>query len=169
MRQGVRPAPVRVGQGVDLHRYTDDPARVLVLGGVRFPGERGLHGHSDADVIAHAATEALLAAAGLGDIGQQFPDTDPRYRGADSIELLRIATERVRAAGWEPGNVSCAVVLDRPKLAPVKEEMQQRLSEAAGCEVTVAGRRSEGIGSLGRGEGVVCFAVAVVMRSEDAG
>lgn len=167
MRQGVHPAPVRVGQGVDLHRFSDDPDRVLVLGGVAFPGERGLHGHSDADVIAHAATEALLAAAGLGDIGQQFPDTDPRYRGADSLQLLRVAAGLARAAGWEPGNVSCSVVLDRPKLAPVKDEMQRRLSDAAGCEVTVAGRRTEGIGSLGRAEGVVCFAVAVVMRNED--
>ena len=108
----------RVGQGFDVHPFSDDPARRLVLGGVVFDGERGLAGHSDADVIAHAVTDALLGAAGLGDIGQHFPDTDPALAGADSIELLRRAVADVRAAGWEPGNVDCTVVLEAPKLAP---------------------------------------------------
>src|SRR5512134_1467757 len=117
---------VRVGQSFDVHRVSDDPRRVLVLGGVTFPAEQGLHGHSDADVIAHAAADALLGAAGLGDIGQHFPDTDPALAGADSLELLRDAAAKVRAAGWEPGNVDCSVVCEAPKLAPRREEMEAR-------------------------------------------
>ena len=104
---------MRVGQGFDIHRYSDDPDRPLVLGGVRFEGQRGLLGHSDADVVAHACIEALLAAAGLGDIGQLFSDTDPAWAGADSIELLRLAADAVRDAGWDPVNVSCSVVIGR--------------------------------------------------------
>jgi 2-C-methyl-D-erythritol 2,4-cyclodiphosphate synthase len=135
---------------------------------VTFPGERGLAGHSDADVIAHAVTDALLGAAGLGDIGQRFPDTDPAHAGADSVELLRQAVADVRAAGWEPGNVDCTVVLDVPKLAPHRDEVQQLLSAAVGAPVTVKGKRPEGLGALGRGEGVACFAVALVSRSDGA-
>ncbi len=158
---------VRVGQGVDLHPYSDDPARPLVLGGVTFPGERGLAGHSDADVIAHAVTDALLGAAGLGDIGEHFPDTDPALAGADSIDLLTRAVAAVRAAGWEPANVDCTVVLDAPKLAPHRAEVQARLAEAVGAPVTVKGKRPEGLGALGRGEGIVCFAVALVTGDGD--
>lgn len=158
---------IRVGQGLDLHPYSDDPERPLVLGGVTFPGERGLAGHSDADVVAHAVTDALLGAAGLGDIGQHFPDTDPALAGADSLELLRRAVADVRAAGWAPANVDCAVVLDRPKLAPVKAELERNLSEAVGAPVTVKGKRSEGIGALGRGEGALCLAVALVVASSE--
>lgn len=158
---------VRVGQGFDVHPFSDDPERVLVLGGVRFEGERGLVGHSDADVAAHACTDALLGAAGLGDIGTLFPDTDPALAGADSIELLRDAAAQVRAAGWTPGNIDCTLVLDRPKLAPVRDEMQARLSDALGAPVTVKGKRTEGVGSLGRGEGIVGMAVAVVTRPEE--
>lgn len=153
---------VRVGQGFDVHAFSDDPARVLVLGGVPFPGERGLVGHSDADVIAHACADALLGAAGLGDIGQHFPDTDPQWAGADSVELLAEVARRVRDAGWSPGNVDCAVVCERPKLAPRRAEMQERLTAAIGAPVTIKGNRAEGLGALGRGEGIVCFAVAVV-------
>jgi len=159
---------VRVGQGVDVHPFSDDPARALVLGGVPFPGERGLAGHSDADVIAHAVTDALLGAAGLGDIGQHFPDTDPALAGADSVELLRRAVADVRAAGWEPGNVDCTVVLDAPKLAPHRDEVQAKLTAAVGAPVTVKGKRTEGVGALGRGEGIVCFAVAVLTREGPA-
>src|SRR5690606_9462520 len=158
---------IRVGQGLDLHPYSDDPERPLVLGGVTFPGERGLAGHSDADVVAHAVTDALLGAAGLGDIGQHFPDTDPALAGADSLELLRRAVADVRAAGWAPANVDCTVVLDRPKLAPVKAELERNLSEAVGAPVTVKGKRSEGIGALGRGEGALCLAVALVVASSE--
>ena len=155
----------RVGQGFDVHPWSDEAERTLVLGGVRFDGERGLAGHSDADVVAHACTDALLGAAGLGDIGSWFPDTAPELAGADSIELLRQAAAGVRAAGFEVGNVDCVVVLDHPKLAPVREAMQQRLSAAVGAEVTVKGKRTEGVGSLGRGDGVAAWAVAIVERS----
>jgi 2-C-methyl-D-erythritol 2,4-cyclodiphosphate synthase len=155
---------VRVGQGFDVHPFADDRSRPLVLGGVTFPGERGLAGHSDADVIAHAITDALLGAAGLGDIGERFPDTDPSLAGASSIELLRQAMADVRAAGWEPDNVDCTVILDAPKLAPHRGEVQALLSAAVGAPVTVKGKRPEGLGALGRGEGVACFAVALVSR-----
>ena len=152
----------RVGQGFDLHPFSNDPQRQLVLGGVVFAGAVGLAGHSDADVIAHAVTDALLGAAGLGDIGEHFPDTDPTLAGADSIELLRRAVADVRSAGWEPGNVDCTVVLDEPKLSPRRHEMQRCLSDAVGAPVTVKGKRAEGLGAIGRGEGIACFAVAIV-------
>jgi 2-C-methyl-D-erythritol 2,4-cyclodiphosphate synthase len=155
---------VRVGQGFDIHRFSDDPSRRLVLGGVHFEGERGLHGHSDADAVAHAAADALLGAAGLGDIGQHFPDTDPRWKGVDSLLILAEAARLVREAGWEPGNVDCSVICEAPKLAPRRTEMEQRLSEAAGVPVSVKGRRAEGLGALGRREGIACLAVAVVVQ-----
>lgn len=155
---------VRVGQGFDLHPYATDPERPMVLGGVRFDGP-GLAGHSDADVVAHAVTDALLGAAGLGDIGSFFPDSDPALENADSIELLRIASAALREAGWAPMNADCSVVLDAPKLAPVRADMEANLSGAVGAPVTVKGKRSEGVGSLGRGEGVACWAVALVRRS----
>ena len=153
---------MRIGQGFDVHRFTDDPSRVLVLGGVRFDGERGLEGHSDADAIAHACADALLGAAGLGDIGSWFPDTDPVYAGADSIELLARVAEGVRAEGWSVANIDCSVVCEAPKLAPRRDEMQQRLSAAVGAPVTVKGRRAEAMGALGRGEGIACWAVALL-------
>jgi 2-C-methyl-D-erythritol 2,4-cyclodiphosphate synthase len=153
---------VRVGQGFDIHAFTDDPARILVLGGVTFTDAPGLVGHSDADVIAHACADALLGAAGLGDIGQHFPDTDPAWRGADSIALLTEVARMVRAEGFEIGNVDCAVVCEKPKLAPHRDEMQQRLSDAAGAPVTLKGNRAEGLGALGRTEGIAAWAVAVV-------
>lgn len=156
--------PFRVGQSFDVHARSADPSRTLVLGGVAFPDEPGLCGHSDADVVAHACIDALLGAAGLGDIGQMFPDTDPALAGADSIELLARAAAAVRAAGWRPGNIDCSVVLDRPRIAPVKAQMEAKLTEAAGAPVTVTGRRSEGVGALGRGEGIVAWAVALVAR-----
>ena len=145
-----------------MHAFSDDPARTLVLGGVVFDGERGLVGHSDADVIAHACADALLGAAGLGDIGRHFPDTDPAWAGADSIELLRAVGTKVRDAGYEPGNVDCAVVCEVPKLAPRRDEMERRLSDAVGAPVTIKGNRAEGLGALGRSEGIACWAVAVV-------
>ena len=157
--------PVRVGQGFDVHPFSDDPDRPLVLGGVHFPGERGLAGHSDADVVAHAVTDALLGATGLGDIGQLYPDTDPAFAGADSIELLRRAVAEVRAAGWEPGNVDCTVVLEAPRLASRRAELEARLGDAVGAPVTVKGKRAEGLGALGRAEGIACLAVALVSRA----
>ena len=156
--------PYRVGQAFDIHARSDDPDRVLVLGGIAFPGEQGLKGHSDADVIAHVCTDALLSAAGLGDIGQMFPDTDPALADANSVDLLRLAAAAVRERGWSPGNVDCSVVLDRPALAPVKSAMESKLSAAVGAPVSVTGRRTEGVGALGRGEGVAAWAVALVAR-----
>ena len=156
---------IRVGQGFDIHRFSDDPARPLVLGGVVFEGSRGLHGHSDADAAAHAVTDALLGAAGLGDIGEHFPDTDPQWKGADSLQLLRHAAALVREAGFHVGNVDCSVVCEAPKLAPHRATMQQRLSEAAGAPVTVKGRRAEGLGALGRQEGIAVWAVAVIVAA----
>ena len=160
----------RVGQGFDVHRFTDDPSRVLVLGGCSFPGERGLVGHSDADVIAHATADALLGAAGLGDIGQHFPDTDPRWKGANSIDLLLHVVSLVEGDGWSIGNVDCSVVCEEPKLAPRRDEMQSVLSQAVGAPVSVKGRRAEGLGALGRREGIACWSVAVIARTRrDAG
>ena len=156
---------VRVGQGFDVHRFSDDPARPLVLGGCVFEGHAGLHGHSDADAVAHAVADALLGAAGLGDIGQHFPDTDPKWAGADSVALLHHVVSLVRAEGWSIGNVDCSVICESPKLAPRRDEMQQRLSGAVGAPVSVKGRRAEGLGAIGRSEGIACFAVAVLVRS----
>jgi 2-C-methyl-D-erythritol 2,4-cyclodiphosphate synthase len=155
---------VRVGQGFDVHRVGDDPSRPLVLGGCTFAGLPGLVGHSDGDAVAHAVAEALLGAAGLGDIGQQFPDTDPAFAGADSVELLRQVAEEVRAAGWSLGNADCSVICEQPKLAPMRDEMQVRLSAAIGAPVSVKGRRPEQLGALGRGEGIAALAVAVIVR-----
>jgi 2-C-methyl-D-erythritol 2,4-cyclodiphosphate synthase len=153
----------RVGLGFDVHPFSVDESRVLVLGGVPFDGERALEGHSDADVVAHACADALLGAAGLGDLGEHFPDTDDAWTGADSIELLRRVAADVRAAGWEPGNLDCSVVLERPKLAPRRAAMIERLSGAVGADVSVKATRAEGLGALGRGEGIACWAVALVV------
>ncbi|MGI9053524.1 MAG: 2-C-methyl-D-erythritol 2,4-cyclodiphosphate synthase [Ilumatobacteraceae bacterium] len=155
---------VRVGQGFDVHRLIEDPQRPLVLGGCEFASPLALEGHSDGDAVAHAVMEALLGAAGLGDIGTRFPDTDPTLAGADSLGLLREVVDAVRAEGWTIGNVDCSVVCEAPRLAPMRDEMQSRLSAAAGASVTVKGRRPEQLGSLGRGEGIACFAVAVLTR-----
>ena len=155
----------RVGQGFDIHRFSDDPARRLVLGGVVFEGARGLVGHSDADVVAHAAADALLGAAGLGDIGQHFPDTDSQWKGADSLVILAEVARLVRADGWVIGNVDTSVVCEEPKLAPHRDEMQRRLSVAAGAPITVKGRRAEGLGALGRREGIACWAVAIIEQA----
>jgi 2-C-methyl-D-erythritol 2,4-cyclodiphosphate synthase len=154
----------RVGLGFDAHAFAEDPARPLVLGGVRIEGERGLLGHSDADVIAHAVADALLGAAGLGDLGQHFPDTDPTLEGVDSLDLLRAVAVMLQESRWRVGNVDCAIVLEAPTLAPYRDEMQRRLSAAAGGEVTVRAKRPEGLGALGRQEGVACWAVALVDR-----
>ncbi len=157
---------VRVGQGFDVHRLVEDPDRPLVLGGCEFAGSLSLEGHSDGDAVAHAVTEALLGAAGLGDIGQRFPDTDPALHGVDSLQLLRDVAQAVRADGWTVGNVDCSVICETPRLAPMRDAMQERLSAAAGAPVTVKGRRAERLGALGRGEGIACFAVAVLTRGE---
>lgn len=159
---------IRVGQGFDVHRHSDDPDRVLMLGGCRFDGERGLDGHSDADVPAHAAADALLGAAGLGDLGQHFPDDDLAWRDADSLRILSRVADMVRGAGWTIGNVDVKVVCERPKLAPRKDEMEHNLSTAAGAPVTVSGRRAEGLGAIGHQEGIAALAVAVLVGATES-
>ena len=153
---------IRVGIGYDVHPFATD-GRPLLLGGVRFDPP-GLAGHSDGDVVCHAVADALLGAAGLGDIGTHFPDTDDAWRGADSARLLEQVTALVRDAGWAPVNADCSVVLDAPKLAPRRGEIEQRLSTAVGAPVTIKGKRPEGLGALGRGEGIAAWAVALVER-----
>jgi len=155
---------IRVGQGFDVHRFSDDTTRILVLGGIVFDGERGLVGHSDADVIAHACADALLGAAGLGDIGMHFPDTDPEWSGADSITLLRHVVSLLAADAWVVVNIDCAAVCERPKLAPMRSQMQDRLSDAVGAPVSIKGNRAEQLGAIGRGEGIMCFATALIRR-----
>ena len=155
---------LRVGQGFDIHRFSDDPDRVLVLAGCVFDGERGLDGHSDADAIAHACSDALLGAAGLGDIGMHFPDTDPAWKGADSITLLQHVVGLVTADGWGVTNIDCAVVCERPKLAPRRDEMQQKLTSIVGAPVSIKGNRAERLGAIGRNEGIACFATALLVR-----
>ncbi len=155
---------IRVGIGFDVHPVSGDPARPLVLGGVVLEGERGLVGHSDADAVAHAAADALLGASGLGELGEHFPDTDERWRGADSVGLLEAVAGLLTTAGWRPVNVDCAVVLDAPRLAPYRRRMQELLSAAVGADVTVRARRAEGLGAIGRAEGIACLAVALVER-----
>jgi 2-C-methyl-D-erythritol 2,4-cyclodiphosphate synthase len=154
---------VRVGLGFDVHPFAPaDAGRPLVLGGVTLEGERGLAGHSDADVVAHAVADALLGAAGLGDLGELFPDTDPAWVGADSIGLLREVVARVGAAGWRTANIDCAVVLEAPRLSPHRQAMQDRLGAVVGAPVAVKPKRAEGLGAIGRAEGVACWAVALL-------
>jgi 2-C-methyl-D-erythritol 2,4-cyclodiphosphate synthase len=152
---------LRVGQGFDVHRFADDD-RPLVLAGVRFAGERGLLGHSDADAVAHAVSDALLGAAALGDIGEHFPDTDPQWQGADSMAILRAVVAMVKARGWNVVNVDVNVICERPKIAPFRAEMQANLSAAVGAPASVKGRRAEGLGAIGRVEGLACIAVALL-------
>jgi len=151
----------RVGLGFDIHPFREDPGRRLVLGGVELEGP-GLGGHSDADAVAHAVTDALLGAAAMGDIGSHFPDTDPAYAGADSMELLARAVLTV-STRYEIGNVDVTVVMEAPRLAPHRDAMQSRLSDVVGAPVSVKAKRAEALGSLGRREGIACFAVALLM------
>jgi 2-C-methyl-D-erythritol 2,4-cyclodiphosphate synthase len=159
---------IRVGQGFDIHAFSQDPNRVLVLGGVTFEGERGLVGHSDADVVAHACADALLGAAGLGDIGAFFPDNDPAYEGADSMVLLAEVVQAVHNAGWQIANIDTSVVCEAPKLAPRRDDMTARLTEVVGAPVSVKGKRAEGLGALGRREGIACFASALLQQRVEA-
>jgi 2-C-methyl-D-erythritol 2,4-cyclodiphosphate synthase len=155
---------LRVGLGVDAHAFSED---ALVLGGVDFPGDRGLAGHSDGDVIAHALIDAILGAAGLGDIGELFPSGDPQWLDASSIRLLQRAYEVVRGAGWELVNADCVLVGEEPRIAPLRDAMRARLAGAMGVEidrVTVRATTTDGLGFTGRGEGLAAEAVALVRR-----
>jgi 2-C-methyl-D-erythritol 2,4-cyclodiphosphate synthase len=156
---------LRIGEGWDTHALV--PGRRLVIGGVEIPYERGLLGHSDADVLLHAVTDALLGAAGLGDIGRHFPDTDERFRGADSIVLLREAARRVRETGWQPVNVDSTVVAQAPKLAPHIEAMRARIAEAlaiAPAQVNVKAKTAERLGPVGMGQSIEARAVLLLAQ-----
>ena len=156
---------IRIGHGYDVHRLTE--GRPLILGGVHIPYERGLLGHSDADVLAHAVMDALLGAAALGDIGGLFPDSDERWRGADSLRLLEQVTALLAENGWEIGNVDATVLAQAPKLAPHIPEMRQKLAVAMGVnasQVSVKATTEEHLGFTGAGEGMACHAVALLSR-----
>ncbi|HLW45064.1 MAG TPA: 2-C-methyl-D-erythritol 2,4-cyclodiphosphate synthase [Acidimicrobiales bacterium] len=153
---------LRIGQGFDAHRFSDDASRALVLGGVVIPGSPGLAGHSDADALAHALSDALLGAASLGDIGQRFPDTDPRYAGADSMGLLSEVVLLVSGAGFGALNADCTVIAERPKLSAHLAAMADGLSAAIGAPVSVKATRGEGLGAIGRAEGIACLAVVLL-------
>ena len=157
---------VRVGIGYDSHRF--EPGGPLVLGGVRIALDYHLHGHSDGDAIAHAVTDAVLGATALGDIGAMFSDTDAENAGRDSIEMLVVAVDRLRGAGWRVGQVDVVVIAESPRIAPHREAMRQRLAGAVGvdvADVSIKGKTNEGMGFVGRGEGIACIATATVVRS----
>jgi 2-C-methyl-D-erythritol 2,4-cyclodiphosphate synthase len=156
---------MRTGIGIDTHRFEE--GRRLVLGGVEIPGERGLAGHSDADVLTHAIVDALLGAASLGDIGELFPDTDELWRDADSMALLRDVLARVQAAGWAVAHVDTTVVLERPKLAPHRDAIRESLASVLGS-VNVKFTTGEKMGFVGREEGVAALAVATLARPEES-
>lgn len=155
----------RVGQGYDVHALV--PGRKLILGGVTIPHAMGLLGHSDADALLHAITDAILGAAGLGDIGRMFPDTDERWKGADSRVLLRGAVDAVRAAGWRVGNVDSTVIAQAPRISPHVPAMRENIAADLGIavdRVNVKGKTTERLGFAGRGEGIAAEAVALLLR-----
>lgn len=163
---GERSGAMRVGSGYDVHRLAE--GRDLILGGVKIPYERGLLGHSDADVLAHAIADGLLGAAALGDIGQLFPDSDPRYAGADSLGLLSTVCGLVRGQGYEIGNIDATLIAQKPKLAPHIPAMRERLAAACGLEVgrvSVKATTEEGLGFTGRGEGIAASAVCLLAEA----
>lgn len=160
----------RTGVGYDSHRFAE--GRPLVLGGVVIPHATGLTGHSDADAVAHALTDAILGAAALGDIGAMFPDTEAAWKDADSMALLATAVARCRDAGWQPVHCDIAVIAQAPRLAPHLPAMRQRIAEVLGVgagDVSVKGKTNEGMGFVGRGEGIAVIAVATLDRLESRG
>jgi 2-C-methyl-D-erythritol 2,4-cyclodiphosphate synthase len=156
----------RVGQGFDVHPWSDEPGRALVLGGVVLPGERGLAGHSDADVVAHAVADALLGAAGLGDIGQHFRNDDPQWRGADSSRFVRAVMEMLGARGLVVGNADVTVLGEQPKVGPHREAMRRRVAElleVPESQVNIKATTTESLGFLGRSEGIAAQAVVLLL------
>lgn len=159
-------ASARVGLGFDVHRFCT--GRPLILGGVKFKFPQGLAGHSDADVLIHAVIDALLGAAGLGDIGQHFPDTDQQWHNADSGTLLQTIVAKVRDAGWRVGNVDATVICEQPKINPHRDELKARLAELLGVApeaVNIKGKTTEQLGFLGRCEGIAAQAIALLERA----
>jgi 2-C-methyl-D-erythritol 2,4-cyclodiphosphate synthase len=162
--------PMRVGIGHDTHRLVD--GRPLILGGVRIDHPRGLFGHSDADVVLHAVADALLGAAALGDIGEHFPDTDPRWQGLDSGHLLSEVVETVARAGWKVGNCDVVIHAQEPKLMTHKLTIRENLAELLGVDrsaVNVKAKTGEHVGPIGRGEAIACEAIVLLLPREDAG
>lgn len=158
---------MRIGQGYDVHRLVE--GRKLILGGVDIPHEFGLLGHSDADVLTHAIMDALLGAAGMGDIGRHFPDTDPQYAGADSLKLLAAVVNKLADAGWLIGNVDSTIVAQRPKLAPYLAQMQQNLASVMGIrpdQVNIKATTEEKLGFTGSGEGMAAQAIALLLEAD---
>ena len=156
----------RVGIGYDSHRFA--PGRPLILGGIRIESDLGLTGHSDADAVCHAITDAVLGAAGIGDIGEMFPDTDPVNKDRNSIEMLEAAVDRVAAAGYTVSNIDVAVIAETPRLSGYRDRMKSRLAAALGVDssvVSVKGKSNEGMGWIGRREGLACIAVATLIRN----
>ena len=154
---------MRIGHGYDVHKLV--PGRDLILGGVKIPHTLGLLGHSDADVLLHAVSDALLGAAGLGDIGKHFPDTDPQYKGADSLELLRIVGQKVAAAGYRVSNIDVTMIAQRPKLRPYIETMERNIAAALRIDpsrVNVKATTEERLGFTGNYEGMACHAVCLL-------
>lgn len=154
---------MRIGHGYDVHRLV--PGRELILGGVKIPFALGLDGHSDADVLLHAVSDALLGAAGLGDIGRHFPDTDPKYKGADSLKLLEEVGRKVTAAGFRVGNIDVTMIAQKPKLKDHIGQMERNIAAALGMNpsrVNVKATTEEGLGFTGRGEGMACHAVCLL-------
>lgn len=158
---------IRIGHGYDVHRLVEN--RDLILGGVNIPYEKGLLGHSDADVCVHALMDAILGAAALGDIGQHFPDSDERYKGADSLELLREVCELVEDLGYSLGNADITIIAQRPKLAPFIEQMRTNIADVCGVDIhdiNVKATTTEKLGFEGAGEGISAHAVALLVRAE---
>jgi 2-C-methyl-D-erythritol 2,4-cyclodiphosphate synthase len=158
---------LRIGLGVDAHAFSDGVP--LVLGGVAIESPRGLAGHSDGDVIAHALIDALLGGAGLGDIGSLFPPGEPEWEGASSLELLRRAAAQVHEAGWELVNADCVLIGEEPRIAPLREQMRERLAEAVGADaerINVRATTTDKLGFTGRGQGLAAQAVALVKRAD---
>ncbi len=154
---------MRIGHGYDVHRLVE--CRDLIIGGVKIPYSLGLLGHSDADVLLHAVSDALLGAAGLGDIGKHFPDTDPKYKGADSLQLLRIVGEKIAAAGYRVSNIDVTMIAQQPKLRPYIPQMEENIASALGLDVSrvnVKATTEERLGFTGSGEGMACHAVCLL-------
>ena len=154
---------MRIGHGYDVHRLVE--GRDLILGGVKIPYELGLLGHSDADVLLHAVSDALLGAAGMGDIGKHFPDTDPAYKGADSLKLLQIVGEKVTLAGYRISNIDVTMIAQKPKLRPYIQQMEQNIAAALGLDagrVNVKATTEERLGFTGEGLGMSCHAVCLL-------
>jgi 2-C-methyl-D-erythritol 2,4-cyclodiphosphate synthase len=157
----------RVGIGYDSHRFA--PPGPLILGGVPIPSDVHLEGHSDGDAVAHAITDAILGAAALGDIGEMFSDRDPANKNKDSLEMLRAAVDRLRAAGWRVHNVDVTIIAEKPRVSSHREMMRMRLAPALGIDtdaVSVKGKTNEGMGWIGRAEGIACMAVATIAPLE---